>query len=228
MNRHWGNIAEDAGDPVFENWAMPNISRPEKIEANFPVYVSHVQGDEYKVTWHLDNLKEWRNTRPETWDEFQDYEDYVEKRLQYALAMHSEQYSMMPIEHPDELFRFQIKPASRSNTVKRTRSPRSPPKNYTRRNNANTIPKFFLLNDIKEHFPVVWHKHPRNPKLLGIQLHNKKVQELAQAAGVPLKEFQANLESNLIKALQASEESGAWQVLPSNHHNYVCTLRLFK
>jgi hypothetical protein len=222
MNRHWGNIAENAEDPVFENWTVPDISNPEKIEAQFPVYVAHVKDNEYKVTWHLDNLKAWRNTRPETWDEFQDYEDYVEKRLKYALAMHPDQYTMRKTEHPDELFRFTI--ATRSNTKKRTRSP----KTQTRRNNANAVPKFFLLNDIKEHFPVVWHKDPRDPKLLGIQLHMKKVQALAQAAGVPQKEFQAGLETRLIKALQASEETGAWHVLASMHRDYVCMLRLRK
>jgi len=228
-NRLWGNIAEDPQDPIFEGWAVPDISNPEKIEKHFPVFVSHDKDNEYRVTWHLANLKEWRNTRPETWDEFQDYEEYVEKRLTYALAVHSDNYKMLPTENPDELFRFEVKRWTKTSGPRAKSAKKSANKpNKTRKSPNSNIPKFFLLNDIKNYFPVVWHKDPRNPKLLGIQLHKLKVQNLAKEAGKPVKEFEAKLISDLLKALEASQQTGAWEVQAPRSRDYVCMLQLLK
>ena len=241
MNRLWGNIAEDPVDPIFENWKVPDISNPEKIEQHFPVIVSHDNDNEYRITWHLANLREWKSTRPETWDEFQDYEDYVQARLKYALAVHSDNYKMIPIQNPDELFRIAVKrwtktsnTRRKSNTNRTSKKPNSPnspkrsPAKNTTRTSKSKYPTFFLLNDIKQYFPVVWHKDPRNPKLLGMQLHKKKVQELAKEAGKPLHEFEAKLISDLLHALEASEQTGAWKVMPSRSRDYVCMLQLRK
>jgi hypothetical protein len=236
MNRKWGNIAEDPEDPIFENWKVPDISNPEKLEKHFPVFVTHVKDEEYKVTWHLQHVEEWKRTRPETWDEFQDYEDYVEKRLKYALAVYSDNYKILPTKKPDELARFIVKKwtkrnsaksAKSANTVKNVKKATSP-KNTTKKNSQTNVPKFFLLNDIKEYFPVVWHKDPRNPKMLGIQLHKMKVQAGAKEAGIPLKEYEAKLVKKLIHALEASETSGSWKVLESRSRDYVCMLHLTK
>jgi hypothetical protein len=236
MNRSWGNIAEDPEDPVFENWKVPDISNPENIEQHFPVIVRFDKDNEYSITWHLANVQAWKSTRPETWDEFQDYEDYVQARLKYALAVHSDNYKMIPIQHPDELFRFELKRASgpkhtktrkaikSPNSKKSPKSPKKSPANKTRKH----IPTLFLLNDIKEYFPVVWHKDPRNPKLLGLQLHKMKVQSLAKEAGKPRKEFEETLIADLLHALEASEQTGAWKVLPSRSRDYVCMLQLRK
>ena len=97
-----------------------------------------------------------------------------------------------------------------------------------KKSKENTLPKFFLLNDIKEHFPVVWHKDPRNPKLLGIQLHKMKIQALAKEAQQPVKEYESRLVSRLMRALEASETTGAWKVLPSRSRDYVCMLQMLK
>jgi len=220
----WGNIPEPE-DPVFDNWTMPDISNIKDISEKFPVFVSpfHTSNSEkgYTITWHLANLKEWRNTQPETWDEYQDYEAYVVARLRYTLARHSDYYIVIPTERPDELFRIKIST--------RTPSPKHAPKAITPKQNAiNKVPKFFLLNDIKNHFPVVWHKDPHDPKLLGIQFHKVKLQELAKTANKPLKEFEATMITSLLNSLKASEVTGAWEVLAPTNKHYVCMLHLKK
>lgn len=225
--RHWGNVAENSQNAIFENWTVPDISHPDSIVEHFPVVLTkiHKDGKEgYRVTWHLANLKEWRNTRPETWDEFQDYEDYVIARLRYALAVHSDEYKLIPTEHADELFRVLVLRRSSRNTRKHEKKVR--PKNVTR--HANNVPKLFLLNDIKNFFPVVWHKDPRNPKFLSIQFHRKNLQAEAMQAGIPAKEYEQAVTAKLLKALHESEGTGSWQVLPSSHKDYVCVLRLLK
>lgn len=222
----WGNIPEPE-NPVFDNWTMPDISNVKDISEKFPVFLSpfHKSNGEkgYKITWHLANLKEWRNTQPETWDEYQDYEAYVISRLRYTLAMHSDYYRDIPTEHPDELFRI----------ITLALSPKQAPKAVTLKQNAkqnaiNKVPKFFLLNDIKNHFPVVWHKDPHDPKLLGIQFHKVKLQELAKIANKPLKEFEATMVASLLQALKASEVTGAWEVMAPTNKYYVCMLHLKK
>lgn len=241
--RNWGNVANDPEDPIFEDWKVPDISTPEKIEKHFPVVVTHDHDDVYKVTWHLQNLKEWRNTRPETWYEFQDYDEYVERRLKYALGSHPNNYRVLPVESPDELFRVEVLRWTRRSTgTRKANSPKkpSPPPVVPMPPvgpmapagpmppMSNNLPKFFLLNDIKEHFPVVWHKNPQNPKLLGIQLHKMKVRGLARNAGIPEREFETQMTARLLRALEQSEGSGAWKVLPSPSRDYVCLLQLLK
>jgi hypothetical protein len=232
--RSWGNIAQNEEDPIFEGYRVPDISNPEKIEAHFPVVVTHEKDEVYKVTWHLQHLKDWRNTRPETWDEYQDYDDYCEARLKYALTVYAGNYKLLPIENPDELFRFEVKKWTRTSMTRKNspNKPKTPPmlapmlahKNTVK----NNIPKFHLLNDIKNYFPVVWHKDPQNPKLLGIQLHKMKMRALARNAGQPEREFEAQMISRLIKALESSETTGAWKVLAPASRDYVCMLQLLK
>lgn len=230
--RHWGNVAENSPSAVFEHWTSPDISNPSAIVEHFPVVLTKIRKDGkegYRVTWHLANLKEWRNTRPETWDEFQDYEDYVTARLRYALALHGEDYKLIPTERADELFRFLVHKRSVKNTRKNTKNEKkASPRNTTRNAPASILPKLFLLNDIKNFFPVVWHKDPRNPKLLGIQFHRMKLQTEAKQASIPINVYEQAMTAKLIQTLKESEGTGAWQVLPSMSKEYVCMLRLLK
>lgn len=239
----WGNFVEKV-DPVFENWQMPDISSPTKIAEVFPVTVTELpERNTYKITWNFANLNDWRRTKPESWDEFQDYDEYVLRRLKYALAYNSDMYKELPIERPDELFRIRVVGelvAPRRNTTVRRESanlprpnaprPNAPRANAPRANapgaNTNGLPQFYLLNDIKNYYPVVWHKDPYNPKVLGIQLHKMKTQGMAKEAGQSYKNFESNLRSTIVRALQKSEGTGAWRVMPSLNKDYICMLHL--
>jgi hypothetical protein len=234
-NRKWGN------------WEAPEIHDVHDISEHFPVVLTpfhKADGSKgYRITWHVKNLKEWRNRRAESWDEYLDYEDYVTERLRIALISDQEQFTVLPTEHADELFRIQVHAVERKRKKTPTPPPRSPPRPVLApapapvpapakqapalMPNAN-IPKLFMLNDIKKYFPVVWHKDPRDPKLLGIQIHRKNLQNMAAESNMSAQEFEPVILGRMDKALRGSQDTGAWQVLPSVHRDYVCMLRLLK
>ena len=225
----WGNY--EHVDPIFENWSVPDISEPANIVQLFPVVLTEIAKNTYSVTWHVANLSEWRNTRAESWHEFQDYEEYALRRLKYSLAVHSDYYEVVATERPDELIRFVYlknpqRTPKRASPKHLTNKKASPNKKNTTRNNS--VPKFFLLNDIKNHFPVVWHKDPRNPKLLGIEIHKAKLNQMAKNSGKTYKEVEAALVPKLIRALENSEVSGSWKVMAPERKEFVCMLQLLK
>ena len=246
-NRTWGN------------WEAPEIHDVHDISEHFPVVLTPFHEEDgskgYRITWHVQNLKDWRNRRAESWDEYLDYEDYVTERLRIALISDSEQFTILPTEHADELFRIEVHAVNRKKkTPSPPRSPprstsRSPPRSHPRStlrspprfvptntpkkktptlvSNAN-IPKLFLLNDIKKYFPIVWHKNPHDPKLLGIQIHKANLQKMAAEANMTALEFEPIILARMEKALRDSQDTGAWQVLPSRHRDYVLVLRMLK
>ncbi len=76
---------------------------------------------------------------------------------------------------------------------------------------AVAAPRLVRLNDIKEHFPVVWHEIPgrTGTKTYEIELFGKKVREMSMAAG---RDLSGDIRAQLLAALEASS---SWTVLPS-------------
>ena len=83
-------------------------------------------------------------------------------------------------------------------------------------------PLFTRLNDIKEHFPVVWHKvedaHTRTA-VYALEIFGKKMIEMSRAAG---KDVRGDVETRLMLALRASP---AWRVLKSEGSEF-CRLEM--
>jgi hypothetical protein len=88
-----------------------------------------------------------------------------------------------------------------------------------------SVPLFTRLNDIKEHFPVVWHKvedaHTRTA-VYALEIFGKKAREMALSTRVAEAAFRAEMEPRLLAALRASP---AWRVLRSEGREF-CRLEM--
>jgi hypothetical protein len=129
ISPHW---EED----VMEGFRTPDLRLRKGIYEHFPVIVNEVRPGVFEVKWNNKILKEWRQVRPESWDEYQEYEAWTEFRLLHSLRRHDRIYELMPAEKDDQIVLFKMRGEA----------------------TAYKGPRLMRLNDIKEHFPVVWHK----------------------------------------------------------------------
>jgi hypothetical protein len=86
-------------------------------------------------------------------------------------------------------------------------------------------PLFTRLNDIKERFPVVWHKVEdarTRTAVYALEIFGKKLTEMARAANCTVDRFRADVETRLMAALRASP---AWRVLRSEGREF-CRLEM--
>ena len=83
-------------EEALEGWAIPDLRLRKAIWENFPVDVIPIRSDDgtdrYKICWNEARVKQWRNTRAESLDEYQDYEGFCEVRLMTALNAHPHKY----------------------------------------------------------------------------------------------------------------------------------------
>lgn len=83
-------------DDVLEGWTIPDLRLRKAIWENFPVDVIPMPNkdgtERHRIVWNKIRLNEWRQTRPTSWDEYQDYEGYCTVRLLTALAAHPHKY----------------------------------------------------------------------------------------------------------------------------------------
>lgn len=205
---------------ALEDYTPPNISLRKAIWENFPVVLTQLEesangADRYAVTWHNHNLQTWRKERSESWDEYMEYESWVETRLLYTLERYSHLYKVEPPRSADQICVL----VSRS-------SKHATRKNNTRVNTHN-IPTLRYLNDIKANFPVVWPHTGKITKgdILSLEFHRKNLKTMAEKAGVPFSKYQAHVESTLLAALRASD---SWEVLPPEKADSICRLRMLR
>jgi len=178
LSPHW---EED----VMEGFRTPDLRLRKGIYENFPVIVNEVRPGVYEVKWNKKVMKEWRQVRPESWDEYQEYEAWTEFRLLHSLRRHDRIYELMPAEKDDQILLFKMRGEAA----------------------AYKGPRLMRLNDIKEHFPVVWHKvgGRAGETTYAIELRGD-FQRRAGAAEV------ARTREALLDALR---HSPAWKVLPA-------------
>jgi hypothetical protein len=100
----WGDLCMDAPmtsfveedeEPIREleygwDFEYPALKLRKDIWTNFPVTVEIIGtgadgAERHAVCWHRKNFKEWRETRPETYDEWMNYEDITAFRLMKCL-----------------------------------------------------------------------------------------------------------------------------------------------
>lgn len=93
---------------ILEDYKVPDLKLRKGIWENFPVALVPLNDkdgvDRYGVAWHNANLKAWRNTKPESWEEWMNYQHWSEVRLLYALRKHAKQYKLLPARNPSQLF----------------------------------------------------------------------------------------------------------------------------
>jgi hypothetical protein len=101
-------------EEALEDWTVPDLSERRAIWRNFPVVVKpYALGcadgkDRYDIIWHQDNLETWRNERSESYDEWMDYEDWVQWRMDKAFAQYSDIYTVEEGTDPNVIYRIAV------------------------------------------------------------------------------------------------------------------------
>ena len=199
------------------NWVLPALNLRKEIWAHFPVVLNPLGNGEdgaerHAVCWHRTNLVSWRteHPQPESWA---DYEAVTRCRLLRALAA-STKWTVEPAAAPEQIcvlrmnFRPRVESLDGSETHAHTRLPVLP-----------ALSVLLRLNDIKTHFPVVWHSLPSagpDAKIYALELHTKKLSERKMNPD--------RIRAQLLAALHAST---AWTVLPAEEGGgQVCRLQI--
>jgi hypothetical protein len=209
-------MANDA----LENFKIPDLAMRKGIWTHFPVIVNEIGANLYEVVWHQANLKEWRASRPATWDEWMEYEAYTEIRLLHALRAHGDRYEILPPVTPLQILTFRQRgvaaegAAVRAGAGAAAPAPAAPVAAAARRN----VPVLRRLNDIKEHFPILWDKVPGRA---GETTYKIQIRGDFQRKNPP-----AVVESTRTALIGALVASPAWTVLPAGHAAEVCRIEM--
>lgn len=141
---------------VLAGWTVPDLSLRKGIWENFPVDVvphsSQDGTDRYSIRWNEAKLTAWRQTHPDSWDEYQEYESWCWLRLADALAEYSHKYT---VEDPIDDSLCIIAMAAEAPRVPRPAGPRA--------------------LDVLKTFPVSW---DRDNKVHRIKLHRVNAAKL--------------------------------------------------
>lgn len=129
---------------ALRNYKTPTLALRADIYKTFPVVVTEPVRGVYAIKWHRDNLREWRETHPTSWDEYQDYKDWVEVRLLHSLKKHSHLYNVLPPVSRDEIVRFRMV-GEESTHINRRNS-----------RNSRNGPVLMSLKNIKDAFPAIY------------------------------------------------------------------------
>lgn len=181
---------------ALQGFRTPDLRLRKGIYENFPVVVNELSNGLYEITWNKKNIEDWRKQRAMSWDEFQEYELYSELRLIHSLRKHADRYELMPPTNKDQIVRIRMleaEPVFRG-------------------------PKLMRLNDIKAHFPIVWHKVEgrAGETTYGLELRGDFLRKVSKAEA-------AEVQKGLMEALRASR---AWMVLPPAEKGEACRIEM--
>jgi len=91
-------IEPDWERDILSGWSCPNLSLRKGLWENFPVDVVPLNSsgsvDRYVIRWNDAKLADWRNSRAESWDEYQEFDAWCRFRLIDALAEYSNKYTV--------------------------------------------------------------------------------------------------------------------------------------
>lgn len=194
---------------ALEDYVVPDLRLRKAIWETFPVdlkpIVSHDGTERYAIVWNQKKLKEWRETRAQTLDEYMDYADYQAARLLYALKQHPRIYRLEPGRSAEEFAVIAMvhgEPVGGGGG-----SAAAPRRNKSRSRSPKRAPRLMRLTDIRDAFPdvVVWKsvEGRRGESTYALTVMNKFLR------AVPPKEADRIL-GDLMSALRASP---AWYVL---------------
>jgi len=209
-----------------EDWDLtfPVLRLRKDIWENFPVVVEPLGSgpdgaERHVIKWHRKNFEDWRN-ECDNYEEASNYSDITEYRLLKCLHA-SKFWTVESSCNGSQLAIIRMNFVPRDETaseepsiiddsdelwipVNKAPAPIRPAKPAT--------PIFTRLNDIKMHFPVVWHKDETartRTAVYVLEIFGKKITEMSRIAG---HDVRADVESHLMTALRASP---AWRVLPA-------------
>jgi hypothetical protein len=210
-----------------EDWDLefPVLRLRKDIWENFPVVVeplgSGLDGAErHVIKWHRKNFEDWRNAC-DNYEEASNYSDITEYRL--LKCLHASKFWTVETScSGSQLAIIRMNFVPRDETVSEEPSiiddsdelwiPVVNKAPAPVRHAKPATPLFTRLNDIKMHFPVVWHKDETartRTAVYVIEIFGKKIIEMSRIAG---HDVRADVESHLMAALRTSP---AWRVLPA-------------
>ena len=153
-------IEPDWETDVLAGWSCPNLSLRKGLWENFPIDVVPMNStgdkDFYVLRWNEAKLADWRNSRAESWDEYQEFDAWCRFRLIDALAEYSNKYT---VEQSLE----QIGDGSICTISMAREAPRA----------ARPVGKRAL--DVLAKYPVSW---DRDNKIHRIKLHRVKAAQI--------------------------------------------------
>ncbi len=225
----WKLIEED------DDWIMPIMTLRKHIWENFPVVVKQIEsktGNTYAVQWHHKNFQEARDACEHGW-EYMDFEDDTYRRLMKALQA-SRNWTVQPaagaedlctivmngeeeelLEKPLKPFVLPSRQVNDSDSVCSESSKESDGWVEVAKKGP-TVPVLRRLNDIKEHFPVVWSEVAGcASKTYAVELFGRKIKEQGLNA--------TKVKADLLAALNASK---SWTVLPATSDRQACQIRM--
>lgn len=193
---------------ALEDYIVPDLRLRKAIWETFPVdlkpIVTRDGTDRYAIVWNQKKLKEWRETRAETHDEYMDYADYQAARLLYALKQHSRIYRLEPARSAEEIA---IIAMVHGEPVRGSGSAAASRRDKSRSRSPKRAPRLMRLTDIRDVFPdvVVWKsvEGRRGESTYALTVMNKFLK------AVPPRDADRVL-GNLMAALRASS---AWHVI---------------
>jgi hypothetical protein len=177
--------------------------RRKDIQHTYPVMVRVQASRELGVQWNIRKLADWRksNPNPLTW---KPYEVQIAKHMIQVLR-NSGWYVSAPTE-PNFVC-----------TIRRQYTPDAF-WNY----NEPECPTLVCLNDIKQFFPVIWHKlDVNNTKVYSIELYHDKIHSMALKRGVIPEILTVHLSTLLSTTLA---QSPAWDVKLASLPGEFCKL----
>jgi len=221
-----------------EDWDLefPVLRLRKDIWEEFPVTVTPLGAgadgaERHAIAWHRKNFEAWREERTEDYETAMNYYNITYYRLTVSL----EASKFWTVEEPRNDSEICV---IRMNFVPRTETVEAPANagagkaeddDWVTVGPAKTAPPapkptvlLTRLNDIKVHFPVVWHKvedADTRTAIYALELFGKKLKEMSAAAG---KDVRPDVEARLMAALRASP---AWRVLRSEGREF-CRLEM--
>lgn len=231
------------------DFEYPELRLRKDIWENFPVTVTPLgRGDDgaerHAITWHRTKLAEWRETKPSCFADWMDYEMDTEHCLFQCLES-SKYWTVEEASADGQICVIRMNFVPREEVVAATAAAdtgsddedafiavfakaKPVPKAAAAAAPRPTVPAaplFTRLNDIKEHFPVVWHKVEEartRTAVYALEIFGKKIGEIARTTGKTQDAVRADVEARLNTALRASP---AWRVLRSEGREF-CRLEM--
>lgn len=216
------------------HWTMPALRLRKDIWENFPVNVVPMQSKDnrecYAIQWHNKKFQEARESCEHGW-EYMDFEDDTYRRLMKSLSASrfwtveeaAGDHDLCTIamnfqdEKPLQTKTFTL-PSNKETDSDNESTNTSSWEHVGKKASAPTpaYPILRRLNDIKNHFPVIWNEvNGCKTTTYAVEVFGKRVKE----QGLNM----AKVKTDLLVALKASR---SWTVLPATNERHVCLLQM--
>lgn len=165
--------------------------------------------ERHAIVWHRKRLQMWRVNYPKQYDSWLTFETWTKFRLFHSLR-NSAHWIVEPANEESQLC-----------VIKMLYGNQAPKPVLLPINEA--LPNLTCLNDIKDYFPVVWHKQEESngQQCYSIELYSKKLKEAKALFGYDLTEI---CKERLVASLKAST---AWKVTSNpENSNMVCVITM--